>query len=335
MKILVTGATGFIGVPLSTHLAEKGLKPRLMVRRPARAALIKNLDAELVSADLERPETLAEAVGGVDAVIHMGARATFEKYDKLAPSIVGGTKALFEAAAEAGVKHFLYASSLLVYRSSDQAVDAATPPNPIVDYGQAKVDAENMLMEMAEAAGIDLAILRLPHVYGPCDLMFEQMRQGRIVIPGDGKNLFGHMHIDDCTRIISEATLQGWIGTSPIADDLAPTWNTYLDIIREHYHNFRTFHVPSWLAIAGTSLLEPLQGLFSGQSLYTPDAVRGWNLNVAIAPGLVHKDLGLDLLYPTVREGIPAALDAGVCFRWVHPVFDKSAKAETAASTNK
>lgn len=329
MKILVTGATGFIGVPLSTYLAEKGLKPKLMVRRPARAAHIKNLDAELVSADLERPETLAEAVRGVDAVIHLGARATFEKYDKLAPSIVGGTKALFETAAEAGVKHFLYASSLLVYRSSDKVVDASTPPDPIVEYGQAKVDTENMLKGMAASAGIDLAILRLPHVYGPCDLMFEQMRQGRIIIPGNGKNLFGHMHIDDCTRIMTAVTEQGWTGTSPIADDYAPTWNEYLAVIREHYHTFQTFHVPAWLAIAGTSLLQPVQGLFPGQSLYTPDAVRGWNLNLSIAPGLVHRDLGLDLLYPTVREGIPAALDAGVCFRWVHPVFDKAARPES------
>jgi hypothetical protein len=58
-------------------------------------------------------------------------------------------------------------------------------------------------------------------------------------------------------------------------------------------------------------------------TIMTPGSVIGFNLNLPVEPGLVWRDLGISPRYPTVREGIPAALDECVAFRWRHPVFDR------------
>jgi len=57
-KVLVTGATGFIGIEVSRQLAERGMRPRLMVRRPVRGLMLRNLDADIMQADIRSPKSL-------------------------------------------------------------------------------------------------------------------------------------------------------------------------------------------------------------------------------------------------------------------------------------
>ena len=60
----------------------------------------------------------------------------------------------------------------------------------------------------------------------------------------------------------------------------------------------------------------------SRPSLYTPDTVVGWNLRLPVEIGLLWRQLGLRPIYPTISEGLPAALDDSVAFRWRHPLTD-------------
>lgn len=323
-RSLITGATGFIGFELAKLLDAREHPLRLMVRRPERAALLRPLRAELMSADLMAPASLRRAVEGVDTVFHLAARAVFEPYRRLRPTIVDGSMALMEAAVEAGVKTFVYASSMLVYDGQSRLIDESTPARPRVDYGVAKLEAEERLAEMADRAGLHFAAIRLPHVYGASDLLFERMHRGLLIQAGSGRNLYSHLHVMDAARLLLGVAERGWTGVSAAGDQRPTSWREFFSTVWEHYPRFWQVSVPAWLARFGTELLRPIAALRRRPTLITPDTVVSWNLELPIRPGLLWDQLGVKPMYPTIAEGIPAALDDCLAFRWQHPLSDRS-----------
>lgn len=322
-NVLVTGGTGFIGVELVRELAARGLRPRLLVRRPHRAALLSSVDIDLVQGDLARPSTLSRAVEGIDTVIHLGGRASFESYARLRPTIVDGTAALARAAAAAGVRHFVFASSLFVYGDQTSPIQASTSPSPRLGYGRAKLEAEHEVSAIGASGRMTVANIRLPHVYGPQSILFQQVRRGLAIFPGAMANRCGQLHVEDAARVLAEVGQQGWTGNLPVADDEIVTWRDYFDILDAHYADYRVVPLPRWLGYAGASVLEPLLSRRSRPTLYTRDTVVGFNLEVPVSPGLIWDEIGLAPLHPSVRSGIPAALDGWVHFRWRHPLLDR------------
>jgi len=306
MKLLVTGASGFIGQEVSRQLSIGGYHPRLMIRQPGDDCEICHLDADFVMADLRDSESLKQAVKGVDGIIHLAARATFESYETLKPSILDGSLALMKAGMAARVRCFVYSSSLLVYGPEASRVDADTPVNPILGYGQIKVDTEKQLSAMAASAGVSFAALRLPHVYGARDLYFRQLRAGRLILPGLGKNIYTHLHVADAAAAIIACAEQSFSGILPFGDRLPSTWATFLKAARQHYPSARVQLLPQWLALLATALLTPFRKIRPNPGLETPGAVRTYNFNLAVDPELLWKDLGLAPRYPTIFEGIPA-----------------------------
>lgn len=322
-NVLVTGATGLIGLDVVKELNRRGIRARALVRRPTRAGLLHNLDVDAVQGDLTRPASLRRAVEGVDTVIHLAARATMEPVERLRPTIVDGTQSLAEASVDAGVAHFVYASSLLVHgaASASSPIVASTPTDPQVGYGVAKVEAEAILDDVTAGSSTSLASIRLPHVYGPGDLLFSRMRRGLLVTPGLGRNAYAHLHIEDAARLLVEVARQRWVGASATADDRAATWRDFFGVVGTHFARFRHLRVPAPLARLGAAVLDAVDPR-SRPTVLTPDSVVGWNLSQPVAPDLVWGDLGVRPRYPTISEGVPAALDGSLLFRWRHPVDD-------------
>jgi nucleoside-diphosphate-sugar epimerase len=152
--------------------------------------------------------------------------------------------------------------------------------------------------------------------------MFDQIHRGRVIFPGNGKNKFAHLHVTDAARILIAAAQQGWTGISAVADDMPANWNDFFDEVKKYYPGFRRLAVPKWLAYAGTHLMTPWRRLRSIPSVFTPNAVEGWNLDLSVKPGLLWTELDMKPIFPTIYEGIPAALDECIAFRWQHPLSD-------------
>jgi len=321
-KILVTGATGFIGYEVARQLSASGFKPRLMVRRPLRALLLKSIDAELMQGDLGSPESLERMLAGVDTVIHLGARATFEPYRALRPSIVDGSVNLMSAAVKAGVETFVYGGSLLVYGHKMQPISQDTGADPRIGYSRAKLEAENTLMQMADEAGMRFISIRLPHVYGVNCLLFNQIRRGTIVFPGKGNNLFAHLHVEDAARALIEAGRRGGAGIWVVADDQNCTWNEVFQVVQHFYPRLKVVRVPRWLALTATRTLDTIYLVRSSWNRYSAGAVKSWTSNLPVEPHTLKSLLGIEPAYPTIEQGIPAALDDCVSFYWQHSLMD-------------
>jgi nucleoside-diphosphate-sugar epimerase len=255
-------------------------------------------------------------------VIHLGGRASFESYNRLAPTLVGGTTTLGRLAAEAGVEHFVFASSVFVHNSTSSPIDQNTPPDPQLCYGRAKLEAENHLTELAATTPMSLACLRLPHVYGPQSILFQQVRSGVALFPGRMANRCGQLHIEDAARIVLGVAEQRWQGRSAVADSTIVTWSDFFDVLQTLYPYFRLVSLPQRLGRIGAAVLEPVLSTRRRPTLYTKDTVVGFNLDLPVAPALVWSDLGQTPRYPSIHEGIPAALDGHVHYRWRHPIVD-------------
>ena len=322
-RILVTGATGFIGHEIAKQLSQKGYNPRLMVRRPLRSFLLKSLDAELVHADLSQPRGLERVLDSIDTVIHLGARAALEPARRIRTSILEGSINLMRAAIDAGIKTFVYPGTILVYGEQPKPINQDTESAPLTDYGRAKLEAETILAKMAEEAHISFASIRLSHTYGVNSLLFDQIRKGLIIFPGKGENLFSHLHVVDAARALIKAAERGETGTSIIADNQSCTWNDFFAITKYYYPRLRVIHVPKWSAVAVTSALDALYRFSSSWNRFSLAAVKSWTSNLPVEANTLQDVLDLEPMYPTIAQGIPAALDECISFHWRHSLVDK------------
>jgi nucleoside-diphosphate-sugar epimerase len=173
MRILITGANGFVGHALCAEVLRRGMSVKGAVRFSG------DLPAgvePMVVGPIDGETDWAEALRGVDVVIHLAARVHVMKdtaADPLAEFLrvnLHGTEQLARQAAQAGVKRLVYVSSIKVNgeRTSEERLFAETDePNPQDPYGISKWQAEQALQRIAHETGLEVVIVRPPLVYGP------------------------------------------------------------------------------------------------------------------------------------------------------------------------
>jgi nucleoside-diphosphate-sugar epimerase len=168
LRVLITGAGGFVGRTLIASMPP--LQLRAAVRAHPMAALAGD---EIAVGDIDGQTDWSQALAGVDCVVHLAARVHVMKPTAMDRSDfertnVAGTERLARAAAAAGVKRFIYLSSIKVNgeRTLDRAFRADDIPQPQDDYARSKLEAERRLSAIEAASGMAVAIVRPPLVYG-------------------------------------------------------------------------------------------------------------------------------------------------------------------------
>jgi UDP-glucose 4-epimerase len=176
-KILVTGASGFVGSALCCRLDHDGWIVRAVARDLNRLEKLSGAGIEKFPIGDIGPETKwNDALAGVDSVVHLAARVHVmhdTDGDPLAAYRVvntEGTINLARQAAAAGVRRFVFISSVKVNgeeTSPGQPFTEEDEPAPLDPYGISKLEAEQGLRDLATATGMEVVIIRPPLVYGP------------------------------------------------------------------------------------------------------------------------------------------------------------------------
>jgi NADH dehydrogenase len=198
--ILVTGASGFVGSHVLPELIEGGHRVVALVRSDdAGRTVIRRLSAdqrpavELRGGDVTRPETLSDALAGVDAVVHLVAiPRDWSKGAELLIVNTEGTRSIVEAAMSAGVRRFVHLGALGV---ADE---------PTLHYARSKAKAERIVAE----SGLDWTILEPSLQWGERDGFFNivadlvRMSPGIVPVPGDGNSRFQPIAVRDVATIV-------------------------------------------------------------------------------------------------------------------------------------
>jgi nucleoside-diphosphate-sugar epimerase len=259
----------------------------------------------------------------MDTIIHLGARAAFETYARLRPSIVDGSMNLMRAAAACGVRKVVFGGSLMVYPPAHREIDQKTTPGPLSGYGKAKLEAERRMQQMASVGGLQFVSLRLPHVYGAHSLLFDQVRHGRIFFPGKGDNAFAHLHVADAARALIRAAESDVDGCWVVADEQSCTWNDFFETVSTYYPRLRTLHVSRSLAYAGARMLDVIFPLLGQRNPYPSGAISCWNLPLPVVSGTLQSVLGIQPEFASIHDGIPAVLDDAISFYWLPSNLDR------------
>ena len=219
MRVLVTGAFGFIGTAVGRRLALAGHDVVAVTSRPLGAAPTPLFPCQVVRADLRDEASVRAALANArpDAVCHLAGlgkvRESFEHPEEYHAVNAGGTRTLLDAlTATAAGRRFVFASSAVVYGVPErQPVTEDAPLLPTSPYGESKVAAEQAIEAAAVGGAIGAACLRIFNAAGAVDgvadtnlsrvipkaLAVAAGQAGRVEVNGDGSAVRDFVHVDD------------------------------------------------------------------------------------------------------------------------------------------
>jgi nucleoside-diphosphate-sugar epimerase len=230
-KVLLTGATGFIGSRLCERFTLHYRLPyRALVRRFTRANRLARLGAEMLGGDLLRPASIEAALEGCDAVVHLA-----HSDDASAPR---ETANLLKASLRAGVKRFVHVSSMSVHGPNPGPECAREATATIRRYGEAYSDSKARVEELVRAAinrkHLPAVILRPTVVYGPYSpfvtAVVESARRGEVTTIDGGAGVCNAVYVDDVCDAIHVALTgeQGLGGAFFINGDDSLSWKDFI-----------------------------------------------------------------------------------------------------------
>ncbi len=209
MKVLVTGASGFLGSHVAEQLVAEGHAVRALVRKSSKVEHLRSLaGVELAYGAVEDEASVRAAALGVDGVIHVAGVVKAKNEAEFQRVNVDGTRHAVEAAKAAGVKRFVLVSSLTVAGPSyDGEPVKKESRNPLTAYGRSKLASEDVAL--AEKGALHLVVLRPSMIYGPRDnealAFFQSVARRFLPFIGDGSNKLSVTYATDCAALCVRA----------------------------------------------------------------------------------------------------------------------------------
>jgi len=242
-KVLVTGATGFIGQHLAERLIAEGWSVRLLLRNIHKLAPSLQSITDIVVGDLSDEVALATAVKGVDVIFHCAANVkTWDTWDNYYSVNVVGLKNLLTAITQenVSVSRFVHLSTVDVYGfplvpcGEQVAINRGG-----FGYGDSKILGETALKEYAEQFGLPYTIIRPANVMGPGSQFVErigvELKSGLMLKINGGRSNAGFVYVDNLIDYLMWAAIaknaQGQCYN--VRDHYDVSWAQFLNTFRE------------------------------------------------------------------------------------------------------
>jgi len=293
VKVLVTGASGFLGRAVCAELSARGHDVAGLVRRRGS----EPQGTAPVLGDLTNEDSLRAALADVrpESVVHLAAEiATARDRRRIEEVNVEGTRRLLASCAAVDNPRFVFASTVVTGDAGGAMLDERSALPVETAYGRSKQRGEQLVRE----SGLPSAIVRPSHVYGPggwyADEIVKRLKQpGRLVVIGDGHNLWDVVHVADVASAFVDAAERAPDGAVyHVVDDAPIRYYDFIALTAKALGVGRPRRIPVWLArrVAGD------------------DAVRAVVRSARSANGRIKDELGWKLRFPTAQEGVPDAV---------------------------
>jgi dihydroflavonol-4-reductase len=309
VKILVTGATGFVGSAVVRRLLREGHQVRVLVRANSDRSNLRDLDVQVVEGDLTQPVSLQRACDDCDALFHVAAdyRLWAPKPAQLYQTNVDGTRSLLEAARLVGVPRIVYTSSVATLGIPDDGrlgdEDTAVALSDMIGhYKRSKFLAEALVRELV-AEGLPVVIVNPSTPIGPRDI--KPTPTGRIVrdaiagrLPAYVDTGLNIVHVDDVAEghwlafqhgVVGERYILGGhnlslrellIDIADIAGRSPPRWRLPHAVVMPVAHLAQ-----AWARLTGTRPIATVEEVrMSKKRMYFSSAKAGRELGYAPGP---------------------------------------------------
>ena len=303
MRVLVTGATGFVGGGIVRALLADGHEVHGLVRDVAAAARLERDGVVLHAGDMREPASYVPVVGQVDSVVQAAQLSTSGRVSRARVAAVFAaehtmTTALANACLDQG-RRLLYTGGCFDWGDHGEewiTEETALSPSPM---GEGHAREARSLQGMHAERGLDVVRLNPGFVYGPGGLLrsafVDQARKGRLRCIGTGSNWWSCVHVDDLGRAYAAALTGARPGSYyAVADSDPIRLRDLTDVVTDAMKVPRVGSGPAWLV--GLLIGRPLAA--SLVTSFRVDARR------------VREELGWQPGHPSFRESGPAAVSA-------------------------
>lgn len=293
MRVLVTGASGFLGGVVCKELIGRGHDVYALVRREGS----EPPGTSAVAGDLADAASLTHAVQSArpESVVHLAAEIASQRDPKkINEANVEGTRRLIAACEAAGVRRMLFTSTVVTGDAKGALLEEKTPLPVETAYGRSKQEGERLLRE----SSLEEVVIRPSHVYGAGGWFVEEfvnrLRQpGRFAVIGTGENWWDVVRVEDVASACADAVERAPAGALyHVVDDEPISFYDFVALAATALGTGPPRRIPAWLA-----------RLFAGA-----DPVRAVTRSAKSSNARIKSELGWAPRFPSARQGVPDAI---------------------------